>query len=91
MPSKRRHGHRKKLARSKRSKSTPLSSTVITHQEAVAQPVKPVAPPKLSTPSADMSIMTSARYPHVVAELQRIGILAGIMLVILVVLSLVLS
>ena len=91
MPSKRRHSQRKKLARSKRGKGTPLSPTVIAHQETVVQPAKTVGQPKVSAPSAGMQIRAPAQYPYVVAELRRIGILAGIMLVILVVLSVVLS
>ena len=47
-----------------------------------------VHPARASTPKAKSSM---ARYPYVVTELKRIGVLAGIMLVILIVLALVLS
>jgi hypothetical protein len=36
-------------------------------------------------------VLTAVRYPYILTELRRIGILAGIMLTILVVLALVLS
>ena len=91
MPGKSRHSHRKKLQRSKKGKSTPIAATTITQQEAVAQSGKPVVSPKVIAPSSSVSALTSARYPFVVAELRRIGILAGIMLVILIILSFVLS
>ncbi len=90
MPSKSRHG-RRKLPRSKRGKRTAISPAMPVQQREVAQPDKPVAPPRAATPSAGVPVLASVRYPYVVTELQRIGILAGIVLVILVVLFLVLS
>jgi len=59
-------------------------------QQVVAQPDKPAVPPKVAAPSVGAPTLTLARYPYVVTELRRIGILAGIILVILVVLFLVL-
>ena len=90
MPGKSRRS-RRKLARSKKKKGMPISPAMLTHQREVAQPDKPVAPPKAAIPSAGVPTLASVRYPYVATELQRIGILAGIMLVILVVLFLVLS
>ncbi len=91
MPSKSWQG-RRKLPRSKRGKGTAISPAMPVQQREVAQPDKPVAPPpKAATPSAGVPVLASVRYPYVVTELQRIGILAGIVLVILVVLFLVLS
>lgn len=90
MPSKSRHG-RRKLPRSKRKKGMPISPIMPIQQREVAQPDKPVVPPRAATPSAGVPALASVRYPYVVTELQRIGILAGIVLVILVVLFLVLS
>ena len=90
MPSKSRHSQRK-LSRRKRKISTSVSSPLATQQRAVAQPYKPVAPPKVTAPSARVPTLTTARYPYIVTELRRVGILAGIMLVILVVLFWVLS
>ena len=63
---------------------------------AIPQPVptdKPVAAIAASSPSAARTVanITHSDYQHIISELRRIGILAGIMLAILVVLALVLS
>ena len=90
MPSKSRHSQRK-LSRRKRRKGTLVSPPPVSQQQAVAQPYKPVAPAKVAAPSAGVPVLTLARYPYIVTELKRIGILTGIILVILVALFLVLS
>ena len=63
--------------------------------QAVAQAYQPVSQPEVSASSVSVPTPrvtpTVARYPYAVSELQRIGILAGIMLAILIVLALVLS
>jgi hypothetical protein len=73
-------------------------------QPAVAQTYKPVAPPKVTAPSVKVTAPSVkaaapsvkvaapavARYPQISNELRRIGMLAGIMVVTLVVLALVL-
>jgi hypothetical protein len=66
-------------------------------QPAVAQTYKPVAPPKVTAPSVKVAAPSVkgptpavARYPQISNELRRIGMLAGIMVVTLVVLALVL-
>lgn len=66
-------------------------------QPAVAQTYKPVAPPKVTAPSVKVAAPSVkeptpavARYPQISNELRRIGMLAGILLVTLVVLALVL-
>ena len=59
-------------------------------QPAVAQTYKPVAPPKVTAPSVKEPTPAVARYPQISNELRRIGMLAGIMVVTLVVLALVL-
>jgi hypothetical protein len=86
MPGKSRRGRGKHSARSKKRQG---ASTIAAQQRVAAD--KPPAP-AVPTPSKPTPITapTGARYPYVVAELRRIGILAGIMLVILVVLALVL-
>lgn len=80
-----------KVLQSKRRKIRQQSSANVAQQPVVTQTDKPVA----STPSAGMptsrATPNTGRYPYVVAELRRIGILAGITLVILIVLALVLS
>lgn len=64
-------------------------------QPAVAQTSQPVTPPRLSIPSVSAptpkAAPTTAQYQYITAELRRIGILAGIVLAILIVLALVLS
>ncbi|MBA7699806.1 hypothetical protein ES703_108509 [subsurface metagenome] len=88
--SRRRHPSRRKKGKERRG-----SSAVAAQQQAVAQTYKPAPQPKASAPSVSaptpITTQTTARYPYIVAELQRIGILAGIMTVVLVVLALVLS
>ena len=56
--------------------------------ETISQP-KASAPPRAKVP-APAAQLTTARYTYITTELRTIGILAGIMLVALVVLSLVL-
>lgn len=82
---------RVKALQSKRKKFRQQLSAAVAQPPVVTQTDKPVA----STPSAGMptsrATPNTARYPYVVAELRRIGVLAGITLVILIVLALVLS
>jgi len=80
---------KRKHLQSKRRKQ--ISHTVLTSQQpAAAQTYKPAAPPKVAAPSVKEPTPTQAQYPQISNELRRIGILAGIMLVTLVVLALVL-
>lgn len=85
----------KHLFQSKRKKGKRHFSAIAAQQQVAAQTSKVVTPPKLSTPSVSAptpkTTLATARYPYIIAELRRIGILAGIMLTILVVLALVLS
>ncbi len=94
MPSKSQHG-RRKLSRSKRRKGWQGFPPVAAQQQAVAQTREAVVPPGVSAPVASvptpMATQTPARYPYIVAELRRIGILAGIMVAVIVVLALVLA
>ncbi len=76
---------------SKKGKRKQISTLIATQQQAVAQTYKPAAPSKVAAPLAKEPTPTAARFPHIATELRRIGILAGIMLAILVVLALVLS
>ncbi len=89
MPGKSRRGWRKHPSRSKKGKGRRSPLPI------VAQSYKPVPYPEVPTPSVSvptpMATLTTARYPYIVTELRRIGILAGIMLAILVVLALVLA
>ena len=95
MPSKSRHDRRKRFLQGKKRKGKRSPPGVVAQRQAATQTYKPVAPPKVAAPSAStptpMPVLTAVRYPYILTELRRIGILAGIMLVILVVLALVLS
>ena len=89
MPGKSRRGH---SSRRKRKKGSRDSLAMVTQRQAVAQTYKPVPQPKASAPSVSaptpIAAQTAARYPYIVTELRRIGILAGIILAILVMLYL---
>jgi len=89
MSGKSRHGRGKRSFQSKKRKSRQSLPPIVTQQQSVSQTYKPVAP-SVRVP-APMATPTTAEYSHTLVELRRIGILAGIMLVILVVLALVLS
>ncbi len=95
MPSKSRHGGRKRFLQGKKKKGRRSPPGVVAQRQAATQTDKPVVPPRVAAPSAStptpMPMLTAVRYPYILTELRRIGILAGIMLVILVVLALVLS
>jgi len=92
MPGKSRRGH---LPRSKRGKGRRSRLVTVAQQQAVAQSYKPVPRPEVSAPSvsvpAPMPTQTAVHYPYIVTELRTIGILAGVMLAILVILALVLA
>ena len=82
---------RVKMLQTKRRKERQQLSATTAQPPVVTQIRKPVAPtPSASTPIPRATLST-ARYPYVVAELRRIGILAGITLAVLIVLALVLS
>jgi hypothetical protein len=85
---------RNKVLQSKRKQERRDALAAVSPPPIATQTSKPVARPVLSVPSqstpAPKAKTSSVRYPYVVAELKRIGILAGIMLVILIVLALVL-
>jgi len=86
---------RKHLSQSKKRKRRRGSSAIAVQQQPVSQTYEPVSQPVVSAPSASVltpkATQIAAHYPYIVTELRRIGILAGIMLAILVVLALVLS
>ena len=94
MPGKSRHGKKKRSARSKKLKLRQSPPATIAQQQAIAQTYKPVASSRAAAPSGKMptpaSTPIAVQHPYIVTELQRIGILAVIILAILVVLALVL-
>jgi len=93
MPGKSRHGRKKHLPQGKKRQGRQSSPGAVAPQQVGIQADKPAAPAQVVAPSASMPVAApmAARYPYILAELRRIGILAGIVLVILIVLALVLS
>ena len=93
MTGKSRH-KRGKHPQSKKGRSKQHSIATTTQQQAVTETRESVPPPKVSAPSARVPTpsakTTATQYPYIASELRTIGILAGIMLIILVVLFLVL-
>jgi hypothetical protein len=94
MPGKSRYGKGKHPHHSKKSKAKLRHSTMALQQPTAADTPQPVAtitsPPSSRAPTSPAKPRI-AQYPYITTELQRIGILAGIILVILIVLALVLS
>ncbi len=86
---------RKHLLQSKKRKSGQRFLASVVQRQAVAQTYEPVSHPNVSAPPVSVPTpvakLAAVRYPHIATELRRIGILAGIMLVTLVVLARVLS
>ena len=81
---------KRKHLQSKKGKRKQISTLMARQQPAVAQTYKPTAPHRVVAPSAKEPTPTVARYPQTSNELRRIGMLAGILLVTLVILALVL-
>jgi len=92
MPGKSRRQH---PPRSKRGKGKWSRSDTVPQQQAVAQSYKPAPRPEVSAPPVSVPTpvpaQTVVHYPYIVNELRTIGILAGAMLAILVVLALILA
>ena len=70
--------------------------TMALQPQAVADAPAPAPTVTVSTPPpasahTPPAVLRTAQYPHIIGELRRIGILAGIIIVILIVLALVLS
>ena len=94
MTGKSRHGKGNHPSRSKRRKGKQHFSAAVIQQQATTETHEPVALPRATAPAASVPAQmpkpTPVQYPYILAELRRIGILAGIILAILVVLALVL-
>ena len=93
MPGKSRHKKGKYHPQSRKGKSRHHVAAA-TQQPAVPEPRESVGRPAVPAPSPGAPTAparrTAVRYPYIATELRTIGVLAGIMLVILVVLFLVL-
>lgn len=94
MPGKSRHHRGKHTLPSKKKKSRRSPQAAVYQQKAAPQIREPiVAPPKVAAPSPSVptSMTTTIKYPELLLELRRIGILAGIMLTALILLALLLD
>jgi len=95
MPSKSRRHRGKQPVQSKRKKGRPSRPTTPLQPPVEARVEKPVASPEVKVPSvitpAPVTRPAVISYPYVTAELRTIGILAGVMLIVLIVLALVWS
>jgi len=93
MPGKSRHGKGKHY--SKKSRAMMRQGTAPAVSSARAQESTRAAAPVVSAPAPRASVVTAKAignpYPFIASELRRIGLLAGIIIVILVVLSIVLT
>ena len=93
MPDKSRHSKGKHLVRSKRKRSGHGVVAMAQHP-VVSQPGRSVPqaeePTRLSDTSTSSVKVSTVLYPYIFTELRRIGIIAGITLVILIVLAFVL-
>jgi hypothetical protein len=88
------HGKGKHTPQSKKGKAKQRAAAMASQPRVVSQIPEPAAPPGVATPAVKVPAAVSRsaqRYSYVTAELRRIGILAGIIITILVVLALVLS
>lgn len=93
MSGKSRRSRGKRSSQSGKKKGRLASSTITAQQPATTKAYEPIAPSKVAAPAASeppsMPAPAVVRYPFIATELRRIGILAGIVLVILVVVALV--
>ena len=93
MPGKSRHVKGKHPHQSKKSKAIMRQAGTNQRQEAPAAATKieePVKAPALPKADTAKEAVAAIRYPYVTWELKRIGILAGIIIVVLIVLSIIL-
>ena len=93
MPSKPRHGKRKHSTPRRAEKEKQLALAATTRQPVAGQALMPAHPgkndSKVSIPAPSAS-QPADKYQYIIAEVRRISILAGIILLILIVLALVL-
>ena len=94
MPGKSRHRRGKPSLQSKK-KERASQPAILAQQPTAVQAQGSVSHPEIPTPQAGVPTTgtkpAAVRFPYITTELRTIGILAGIMLIILVVLALVLS
>jgi hypothetical protein len=88
MPGKSRRGHGKQSARGRKRRHAVTSAAPPPVMPEESRPDVPA--PALTVKTASPEASSGMQYPDIMMELRRIGILAGIMLAILVILALVL-
>ncbi|MFC1993259.1 hypothetical protein ACFLV3_05590 [Chloroflexota bacterium] len=92
MSGKAKRGQGKHSSQNKKRKGRQPSAVIVAQQKADAPVLEPAVPTEPSSPAVSAPAPTakpvSVRYPDIGIELRNIGILAGIMVVILVVLAL---
>jgi len=94
MPSKsrRKRGKYSPPIKKRKGKRTPVLTTA--EQPVATQTYEPATPPPVAAPAASVptpiSTPAAVKHPYITGELRRIGIIAGIMLAVLVILSFVL-
>ena len=93
MPGKSRHGKGKHPHYSKKSKIRQRQAGAGLPQQAIASVPKTTAPisPQTTPKTAPPATTSTVQYPNIINELKRIGILTGIIIIILIILSIVLS
>ena len=94
MPSKSKHGKGKHYHQSRKSKAIQRQNSKNITRDVAAEIPRPVS--DINTPPPEKNNIESPKvktmqYPFIVNELRRIGILAGIILVVLVILAIILS
>ena len=94
MPRKSRHGRGKPSFQGKKRKGRRGHQTIVAQQQVATQTDEPVAvPPQVAAATTKVSspMPAAVKYTSIPAELRRVGILAGIILAVLLVLVLVLG
>ncbi len=77
-----------KSRRSRKKRGRPGPTVIASQQPAAARTSELVPPPEVPRKSVSAKI-AAVQHPYILAEIRRIGILAGIIMVILIVLALV--
>lgn len=87
MPSKSRRSRGKQPFQGTQKKGKRISPVTVAQEQVVSPTESPVTPARRAAHSLSVSTPPAASHPHVAVELRRIGILAGVMLAVLVVLA----
>ncbi len=93
MAGKKRRSRGKHVPHSKKGKSRQSHLSTVSQRQPVSLADKVTASPEVVTPLANAQALlpASVKYPNLPSELRKVGILAGLMLAILILLALVLG